>query len=141
MANKMYTYCILIVGLMILFNLAGLSVTGSWVIDSLGLGSPNGVADLASSNMGAKIITLLVTLGSAAAIYIGIYGRSISTVPFSAVLGAFFFSVMIGDLAGIVVLASSRAAWLGTIIFLIVAPISVGFFITLWDWVRSGGSD
>ena len=141
MANKMFTYTVMIVGIMVLFNIAGLSVSGSWVIDSLGLGTTEGINSLASSNMIAKIIALLTTLGAATAIYIGIYGRNLSTVPFSAIIASVFLALMIGDLAGIVVMASQRAAWAGTIVFLLAAPISVGFFITLWDWVRSGGSD
>jgi len=136
---KIFTFILVIVGIEILLALFGYSMTGSYVLDTLGLTNPDSAADLQSTPLWVEIIRVINLVAGIAVIYIAITNRSISLTPLVAWLAANVLFVFIADMLAIIQLSTDDLIrW---IIFLIVAPLAVAYTIALIDWVRSPGSD
>ena len=137
---KLWNYVFLTVGLMVLFNAAGLNTTESVIIRQLGV-SEGEIQNFTSSAFWiAFAISAIAALAVAAgaSIILGIFGKS-SPETFITALYAAPLVKFIGDLIFITKDAISEGNFVGSIVFLIVAPIIVTYAITLWEWVSGKG--
>lgn len=131
---KLFTYIFIIVGLMVLFNAAGLQTAGSVVVDQLGLAE----GDIAGFRTTAFWITFAVSALAAlvtAGIVMGTIGRGNPEI-FVTALYAVPLLAFVGEMISITVQASSESTFAGTVIFLIMSPLIVLYTIALYDWVR-----
>jgi len=129
---KLYTYVVLTVGLVILFNAAGLQTSGSIIMEQFGISFGN----IQNFRTGALFVTFLVSAVAsltASGIVIGILGRGNPEI-FVTALYATPLTALVGDMISIVVLGGKGFA--GYLIFLIMAPLIAGYVISLYDWIR-----
>lgn len=133
---KIFTFIFIAIGLMILFGAAGIPTTSSYVLDSLGFTSPADLVNFQSSAFYLKIVGLMAVLAGVVAIYIGVFGRSLSDMPLTATLATVTLIAFVGDFIAVVGYASASAVWMGWVAFLIMGVYIGGFVFALWDWVR-----
>ena len=129
---KLFTYVILTVGLVILFNAAGLQTAGSIVMEKFGIE----FGEIQNFRLGTLFITFLVSAIAgllAAGIIMGTLGRGSPELAVTA-LYATPLVALVGDLVSIIVFGGT--GWVGYLIFLIIAPLLAGYVISLYDWVR-----
>lgn len=130
---KLLAYVMLTVGLMVLFNLAGLNTNTGYFLSMINIGTAS------HFNLTAFWITIVTALGAlvlVSGVKIGIIGAPTESTSAAAV-AAVAMSVMIGDLVSIVVKANeSGNTWAGYICYAIMIPIIFGFGIVLFDWAR-----
>ena len=129
---KLFTYVILTVGLVILFNAAGLQTAGSIVMEKFGIE----FGEIQNFRLGTLFITFLVSAIAgllAAGIIMGTLGRGSPELAVTA-LYATPLVALVGDLVSIIVFGGT--GWVGYLIFLIMAPLIAGYVISLYDWVR-----
>jgi len=138
---KIFTYLIIITGLMVLFNAAGLTTTTGYALGQLGLINPDSVADYQGSTAWLWVIGAVTTLSAITAVLISITTRTPYTTTLSASFAASILVFFIGDLVSIVQTVGTEAEWAKWLLYLIVSPLVVGFSLSIWDWVRSSGSD
>lgn len=135
MAQKIYTYLFLAIGLMTLLVAAGIPTTSSYILGSIGFTSPSGLINFQSSAFYLVIIATLTSLAGAA-IAMGLLGRTVTDIPVTSALATGTLIVFIGDFISIVGYANDSAAWMGWLVFLLLAPFIGGFIFALYDWVR-----
>lgn len=130
--GKLVTYIILTVGIIILFNMAGLQTAGS-VIANWGL-EPNSIQNFQSGTFYRAY--LIIALGSLAVsgIVMGIFGRSNPEIFITAAAAAPLL-VLVGDMASITI-AAGTDNFAGYFVWLIMAPLIAAYVISLYDWVR-----
>ena len=131
-ASKVWTYVFIITGIMILFTLAGLNTSGGYVIGVLGLGDSTGLTRIQETPLWSKIIWGLGILAGITAVIVGIFGRSISTLPISAGIASGFLLLFVGDLISIISFVEGWERW---ILVLIIAPLVIGFLLAIYEWV------
>jgi len=134
--EKLWTYIIIIAGIMVLFNLVGLNTTTGYVLGTLGFTSPESSTTFQDTGFWSKLIWGLGLLSGAVAIVIGIFGRDISTLPISSAIAVGFLAMFLGDLIGIINTASAESTWVSWLLYSLMVPLIIGFAFTLWDWVR-----
>ena len=130
---KIFNYTVLLVGLLILLNFAGLPTASSELLKMLGYNSLTGIT---SSTFYIEIIALLAA-AVGGAIAIGIFTKqsteSIIVAPFAALLLAW----SIADAVSIITYVNSFGlAWLTFIMTLIFVPLIAGYFIAIVQWWR-----
>ena len=128
---KIFTYVIIVTGLMILFNLAGLTtLTGKFInftVDTF--------SNIQTSVLWIAIAAAISGLAAVGAIIIGTLTRGgVSSTTIGASLLSAPLLVLIGDLISIV--TDVPAGWVKYLLFLVIAPIVFGYLIALFDWVR-----
>ena len=131
---KLLTYVFITVGIMVLFNIAGLQTAGSYVVNTLGINT----GEIGNFRTTALWITFAISAIAAlagAAIVMGILGRGSAETAVAA-LYATPLLAFIGEMIAISVQASSTGSWVGYLVFLIMSPLIVSYTITLFDWVR-----
>ena len=131
-ASKVWTYVFIITGIMILFTLAGLNTSGGYVIGVLGLGDSTGLTRIQETPLWSKIIWGIGILAGVTAVIVGIFGRSISTLPISAGIASGFLLLFVGDLISIISFVEGWERW---ILVLIIAPLVIGFLLAIYEWV------
>ena len=131
---RLVTYLFLIIGIMILFNLAGLSTAGSIIADQLGIEEGNLMA-FKGSAIYLLLIASAALLAGVTGVIIGIFGRSMSEIAVTALLATPLFA-FIGDLIVIATSASAEGGIIGYVVFLIMAPLIVGYAFAVYDWIR-----
>jgi len=129
---KLFTYAIITIGLVILFNAAGLQTVGSVVMEEFGI-SFETIQNFATSDLTRTFLVLALGGLAAVGIIIGILGRGSAEIAVTAFYALPLVSLM-GDLISIVVFGGT--GWVGYLLFLIMAPLIGGYVIALYDWVR-----
>ena len=129
---KLFTYVIITIGLVVLFNAAGLQTAGSIVMEQLGIDFGNienfRLGTLFTSFLVAAIAGLLVSGVVALTL-----GRGNPEIGVTA-LYATPLIALVGDMIALIAFGGTNFA--GYIIFLIMGPLIGGYVITLYDWVR-----
>ena len=129
---KLFTYVIITIGLVVLFNAAGLQTAGSVVMEKLGIDFGN----IENFRLGTLFTTFLVSAIAslvATGIIMGTLGRGSPEIFVTALYAAPLIA-LIGDMISIIVFGG--VGWVGYLIFMIMAPLIGGYVITLYDWVR-----
>lgn len=135
---KIFTLALVIVGIWMLLNIAGISTTGSYILGHWG-NTPNDAANIEGLNIWVKITGYVALLIGFSVIVIGIFGKQINVIPFTAGIAAVILVVFITDMLAVIKLCSeSYVQW---ILYAILWPLAIAYTIALWDWVRSIGSD
>lgn len=133
MAEKIFTFLILIVGIIIFFNIAGLQTFGGVVLEQLGLNIDNAenfrLGALFTGLLGSAILALMGT-GAVALITGGNPDISVTALYATPLIA------LIADLLTILVYTDPSHAWTGVLLSLIIIPISAGYVVALYDWVR-----
>lgn len=133
---KIFTYIFIIVGLMTLFNLAGINTLTGYLISQLGFTTGN----YESFQAGGYFIALaIVALGALATVGTGIKIGVFSLQPKEtsiAAVAATTLLLFLADLFAIIQYSFSHGGWTGYIVFLIMTPIVFGFVLALFDWAR-----
>lgn len=131
---RLITYLFIVIGIMALFNLAGLDTAGSVVASQLGLKEGN-LSAFTGSVIYIAMVAALVLLAGVTGVIIGIFGRSMSEVAITATLATPLFA-FVGDLVVISTSASAEGGIIGYVVFLIMAPLIVGYAFAVYDWIR-----
>ncbi len=129
--EKLFTYLMLISGMVLLLHAAGLPTLGGSVMDLFGIE----FGDASNFAGGAFAITILgsALVGLAAAtVVMGVLGRGSAEIAVTA-LYATPLVALTGDMLMII---ASGVGWVGTVLFLIITPLMAGYVIALYDWVR-----
>ena len=127
---RVYTYLIIMVGLMMIFYLAGITTTTGRIITAMHIFDIENFSfgeffDSAATIFGG-IIAAGITIG---AIYAG-KPEIILLLGYAVVLLAF-----VGDLIGIVTYMNSNyGGWLASVVGLIIAPLAVGYVHSVISW-------
>jgi len=134
---KLLTYIFLVVGLMILFNVAGLTTSTGIILQQLGIINPESVSNIQSTSfyIVIAVVALAALIGVGAAVSIGVFKTTVNETAITAVAGL-TLALFIGDLISIVTYAGGTENWVKYLIFLIMTPIIFGYVISLYDWVR-----
>lgn len=133
---KIFTLVMVVVGIMAILNIAGLSVTGDFIKNWVN--NPGG--DIESTTPWYWVVTFAILgVGALTGIVVGIFGKQVNVIPFSALIASSVLFLFIVDVVNITKMATEE--YIKVIIWAIVAPLSFAYAIALWDWVRSIGSD
>lgn len=131
---KLFTYIFLIVGLMALFNVAGLETPSSLILDVL---NPRNLGLFKSTAFYLIIIGAITSLAAVGSKFsLGFYGMNVSETAVSAGAALLLF-IFLGDLISIADYLNAESGWLGWLAYLIMIPIIFGYAITLIDWVKN----
>jgi len=129
---KLFTFLIITIGLVILFQAAGLETMGSVVAEQLGIK----IGSIHNFRAGALFTGFLVS-GIAALIGAGVvmsvFGRGQADTIITAIYATPLVA-LIGDLITITVYAGTN--WVGWIASALMMPLIAGYVIALWDWIR-----
>jgi|WetSurMetagenome_2_1015567.scaffolds.fasta_scaffold250459_1 hypothetical protein len=130
---RLFTYIFITIGLMALFQVAGIS-HGS-LLDQLGLSYD----DWQNQSTGWFLTKILIYIGMmvGGGVVIGFFGGSFSDVPITSLL-AVPLAVFISSLASVTsnVSLDGSFGFVKVIIWLIFAPLIAGYIMSLYDWVR-----
>ena len=133
--GKLINYIMLFAGLMIFMNLAGLATTSGYILGQLGVN----IFDIENFSTGTFQVAIIVGITSlllVSGIKIGIFGAA-TTTTFAAAAMALPMAILIADMTGTIISASSTGnTWVSYIIFAITVPLILGYGIALFDWVR-----
>lgn len=128
---RISSYLFLVVGLMILFNLAGLSTTAGYVLTNL---------DVVDNPENIALSAFVVTIGAvfvAAAVGGVVIGFFTKATPESYLL-SFYSSILILFLSDIIVIVSTARSygttWAYWLVVLILLPVAVGFAHSVASW-------
>ena len=131
--EKLYTYTLITVGLMIVLNMFGIASASGIILGQLGLTEVGALQTYQDIWFFAYLrdyaLVALVALAG-----IAIITQTVSDLPTSALIASLIFLAFIGDLASVPLLAST--AWERNLLFLIIAPLVIGYSVALFDWVR-----
>jgi hypothetical protein len=136
MAEKIYTYMIITIGLMILFNLAGLATTTGLILGRFGITDPAALTTFENSGFYAEVTAALALLVGTLGIAIGVLTRGYSTTAIMAGVAVGVLTFFVGDLVSIVSYANQSGGWIGYVAFAIMTPLVFGYILSVLDWVR-----
>ena len=130
---KMFNYMAITIGIWIILSIMGVTLTGTFIADKLGITSADSLVNLQSSAVWLKVVAALAAL-TVGAVFIGIFTKSISAIPATAVLVTLVFLTMIMDMIQLINLVSE--VWIKNILWFFISVYTGGFLITAYDWVR-----
>jgi len=134
--GKMMTYMLLVVGIIILLNMAGFETMTGSVVDSLG-GNPDEVGNIQSNVLFVIIMAAIaaLALGAGISVMIGTFGASSSNLELLTTAGlAVPLVALVGDLISISNYAGT--GWEASFIRFLIVPIALVYSFTLYEWVR-----
>lgn len=130
---KIYTYVVMIVGIMIFLGLAGINSTTGYVLGTLGL------IDNAPSFQDTGLFNAVIALFTAVGVGGLVIGFFTKTSPESYLIIPFVLILMvfIGDLISLIAYVNSLGtAWIGYVVLMILAPLIVGYLVAIVEWWR-----
>lgn len=137
---RMFTYLIIIVGLMVLFNLAGLATSTGIILGQFGLREPDDIGDFEGTAfwVALAVTGLLALVGVGTNISIGVFGIRANEISITAIVATTVLIFFVTDLISIGQSLKFGGDWtfvtyLG---YLIMLPIIFGFAHSIYDWVR-----
>jgi len=135
---KIFTYIIIIVGIMILFQIAGIaensgSILGQYNINATNMSSLANIPDIDFSSIITGYISQ-ISLGEAAAL-IGTFVVGLATIGLAAAIASVILVKFVSDLYSIILL--SGGGWVGYVVALIMIPLIFGYIIALWEFINN----
>lgn len=130
---KIFNYVGVTVGIWIMLFILGETNSGSFIATQLGFTSADSLVGFQGSIFWANMIKAFgaVTVG---AVIIGVFTKTISALPATAALSVALMVVVISDIGFII--NQIDDLWIKNIMFMFLAPYTVGYIIALWDWTR-----
>ena len=137
--GKLANYIFIIIGLMVLFRVAGLITSGVTLTD-YGLGSIIGITNLQDFSFFQFLEDNWITLSAAiAGIIVGILGKSSAFQTLSAAIVIGILGAFITDLISIANKVNEAGGFIGWLAILLMAPIIYVYILAAWEWI--GGKD
>ena len=138
---KVLTMVFITIGIMLLFNFAGLNTTTASILKSLSIGSVADLANFQSTSLYGLIVFIMGTLATIAGVVLSFFGRQTLTIPGNFLIATGVLTVFIGDLITIVDVANQQSAFLGNLLLIIMAPFIVSFIFALYGWATNPTGD
>jgi len=138
---KVLTMVFITIGIMLLFNFAGLNTTTASILKSLSIGSVTDLANFQSTSYYGLIVFVMGSLATIAGVVLSFFGRQSLTIPGNFLIATGVLTVFIGDLITIVDVANQQSAFLGNLLLIIMAPFIVSFIFALYGWATNPTGD
>ena len=138
---KVLTMVYITIGIMLLFNFAGLTTTTGSVLKSLSIGSVTDLANFQTTSYYGLIVFVMGSLATIAGVVLSFFGRQSLTIPGNFLIATGVLVVFIGDLITIVDVANQQSAFLGNLLLIIMAPFIVSFIFALYGWATNTTGD
>ena len=138
---KLITYVFITIGIMLLFNFAGLNTATGTVLQTLGIGTPNDIVNFESTSYWGLFIFVMGALATIAGVVLSFFGRQTLTIPGNFLIATGVLTVFIGDLITIVDIANQQSSFLGNLLLIIMAPFIVSFIFALYGWATNPTGD
>ena len=138
---KVLTMVFITIGIMLLFNFAGLNTTTGSVLKSLSIGSVQDLANFQSTSWFGLFVFVMGSLATIAGVVLSFFGRQSLTIPGNFLIATGILTVFIGDLITIVDVANQQSAFLGNLLLIIMAPFIVSFIFALYGWATNPTGD
>ena len=138
---KVLTMVFITIGIMLLFNFAGLNTTTGTVLKSLSIGSVTDLSAFQSTSFYGLIVFVMGSLATIAGVVLSFFGRQTLTIPGNFLIATGVLTVFIGDLITIVDVANQQSAFLGNLLLIIMAPFIVSFIFALYGWATNPTGD
>jgi len=138
---KVLTMVFITIGIMLLFNFAGLNTTTASILKSLSIGSVTDLANFQSTSYYGLFVFVMGSLATIAGVVLSFFGRQTLTIPGNFLIATGVLTVFIGDLITIVDVANQQSAFLGNLLLIIMAPFIVSFIFALYGWATNPTGD
>ena len=127
---RVYNYLTIILGLLLLFNMAGIETTSHLLLDKTGLLTPE---NFSNSTFVTTLATILAGV-AVATVTIGLFTKA-STESFMLAGYSTILLLFAADIVGIMVYANSNyGGWIGSIITLLLGGVAVGYAHSVISW-------
>lgn len=133
---KVWTYMIIMLGTILLMNLAGLPTGVDYILNFFGL-STNGTT--VSTAAFAIAIAALFVISTGSSIVIGFFGGTAPEYAQKAPFAGASLIVLLSTFAAIINYGKTFETWVYYPILFIVGLFSIGFIFALVEWVFGGG--
>lgn len=136
---KLYTYVVICIGLIILFNLAGLQTLSGTILEQFGIESYEKISNFQGSAFYLLLEGLLVALAglSGVGVIASFFGKNINV---DAAFAGFASGIMIYFIIDLIhitsLLQTETDAWISALTVLIMLPFLIGFVMALVGWMR-----
>jgi len=138
---KVLTMVFITIGIMLLFNFAGLNTTTGSILKNLSIGSVADLSAFQSTSFYGLIVFIMGTLATIAGVVLSFFGRQTLTIPGNFLIATGVLTVFVGDLITIVDVANQQSAFLGNLLLIIMAPFIVSFIFALYGWATNPTGD
>ena len=138
---KVLTMVFITIGIMLLFNFAGLNTTTGSVLKTLSIGSVADLSAFQSTSFYGLIVFVMGSLATIAGVVLSFFGRQTLTIPGNFLIATGVLTVFIGDLITIVSIANQQSSFLGNLLLIIMAPFIVSFIFALYGWATNPTGD
>ena len=138
---KVLTMVFITIGIMLLFNFAGLNTTTGSILKNLSIGSVADLSAFQSTSFYGLIVFIMGTLATIAGVVLSFFGRQTLTIPGNFLIATGVLTVFVGDLITIVDIANQQSAFLGNLLLIIMAPFIVSFIFALYGWATNPTGD
>jgi len=138
---KVLTMVFITIGIMLLFNFAGLNTTTASILKALSIGSVTDLANFQSTSYYGLFVFVMGSLATIAGVVLSFFGRQTLTIPGNFLIATGVLTVFIGDLITIVDVANQQSAFLGNLLLIIMAPFIVSFIFALYGWATNPTGD
>ena len=110
---KVLTMVYITIGIMLLFNFAGLNTTTGTVLKSLSIGSVEDIVNFQTTSFYGLFVFVMGGLATIAGVVLTFFGRQALTLPGNFLIATGVLIVFIGDMISIVTIANQQSAFLG----------------------------
>jgi len=124
------------IGLMVLFNIAGLATTTGVILGMFGITDPESLALFEESALYVQFTSALALIAAISVITIGVFSRASNITAIFAGVASAVLIFFVGDLISIVAYANRSGGWVGYLAFAIMTPLVFGYVLSVLDWVR-----
>jgi len=138
---KVLTMVFITIGIMLLFNFAGLNTTTGSILKNLSIGSVADLSAFQSTSFYGLIVFIMGTLATIAGVVLSFFGRQTLTIPGNFLIATGVLTLFVGDLITIVDVANQQSAFLGNLLLIIMAPFIVSFIFALYGWATNPTGD
>ena len=138
---KVLTMVFITIGIMLLFNFAGLTTTSGSILKNLSIASVADLSAFQSTSFYGLIVFIMGTLATIAGVVLSFFGRQTLTIPGNFLIATGVLTVFVGDLITIVDVANQQSAFLGNLLLIIMAPFIVSFIFALYGWATNPTGD
>ncbi len=137
MPMDIYKWIVILVGMTVLFNLAGLPTGAGLILDFAGINLQDNPENFNLGNLVLIVGAVFAAVGLGG-LAIGIATKQ-NPIPF--ILAASFMGLLVSFVGDTIVIITytfgNFADWVGWITLLILLPLNIGYIFSLVDWWKS----
>jgi hypothetical protein len=127
---RVYNYLTIILGLLLLFNMAGIETTSHSLLDKTGLLTPENF----TNSTFITTLSLILAGVAVATVTIGLFTKA-STESFMLAGYSSLMLLFAADIVGIMVYANSNyGGWVSSIVTLLLGGVAVGYAHSVISW-------